>query len=343
MTATGSCSCVGLVGGSLGGGVGRLSGLHGLVLDSLLSVRLMLPNTTIVEVSKTQHADLFWGLRGAGFNFGVVLNATYKVYDQVPGGKHLNADFKFPTSITDSFYKQLSDHAKTMPKELSILSLFNFDTTLNQTIITVNAVYAGPEAAGRKAVQFLVDQKPLQQNISVVPWNKLIQTAGFGFTGPEICERGNRRSQWAIGVNVLDAPTYSTVLSLYNEMIQKYPAAKDSSVDVQILPTQGILAVPNNETSYPWRSFIAHVLLEFRYTDDSLDDAINQYARRIRDVVAKTAATDGLQVYVSYSHGDESIETLYSAQNLPRLAALKKANDPKGLFNGYHPLPSSYP
>ena len=126
-------------------------------------------------------------------------------------------------------------------------------------------------------------------------------------------------------------------------MITKYPAASKSSVDVQMLPTQGILAVPDNATSYAYRSFVAHVLLEFEYTDSSLDNAINGYAEQIRDIVAKTAGTNGLEVYVSYSHGDESIETLYSAAKLPRLAGLKKQYDPSGLFDAYHPLPTSYP
>jgi hypothetical protein len=58
-----------------------------------------------------------------------------------------------------------------------------------------NAVYAGPEREGRKAVQFLVDQKPLVQNITSVPWNRLIQSAAFGATGPPLCVKGRRRSQ----------------------------------------------------------------------------------------------------------------------------------------------------
>lgn len=63
----------------------------------------------------------------------------------------------------------------------------------------------------------------------------------------------------------------------------------------------------------------------------------------MRDTIAETAGTDGLAVYVGFSNGDEPIESIFSKEHLPRLAALKKEYDPEGLFNAYHPLPTSYP
>lgn len=112
---------------------------------------------------------------------------------------------------------------------------------------------------GRKTVQFLIDQKPLQQNITMVPWNKLIQSAVFGATGAALCEKGKRLSQWGVGVNQLDARTYLKVASMFQEMIKNYPASIGSAVTVQLLSTQAVLAVPNNATAYPWRKHIAHV------------------------------------------------------------------------------------
>jgi len=119
------------VGATLGGGIGRLSGLHGLTLDSLLSVWIMLPNTTVVEASQKRNSELFWGIRGSGFNYGIVLNATYRVYDQVPQGMHLNAHFVFPISQVKSYYENLAKALETRPPQLSILSFFNFNPILN--------------------------------------------------------------------------------------------------------------------------------------------------------------------------------------------------------------------
>lgn len=124
--ATGSGLTVGIVGASLGAGIGRLEGLRGFIADSLLSVRIMLPDTTVVEASEQQNPELFWGIRGAGFNFGVILNATYRVYDQVPNGLHLNADLLFPANITQKFYESLREEASNMPAPLSIATATSF-------------------------------------------------------------------------------------------------------------------------------------------------------------------------------------------------------------------------
>jgi len=86
-----------------------------------------------------------------------------------------------------------------------------------------------------------------------------------------------------------------------------------------------------------------HSLLTTEYSDETTNDESTGYPRRIRDALIPTAGTDGFEVYVSYSHGDETIEQLYSKEDLPRLAALKKRIDPSGLFNAYHPVPATYP
>jgi FAD/FMN-containing dehydrogenase len=116
----------------MGAGIGRLEGLYGLIHDSLISVRIMLPNTTVVEASTEKNSDLFWGIRGAGFNFGFVLNATYRVYDQVPNGLHFNADFKFSSNVSGAFYQALKDQAPQMPPPLCISTLQSWDTAYNE-------------------------------------------------------------------------------------------------------------------------------------------------------------------------------------------------------------------
>lgn len=68
-------------GATLGARVGRYQGLHGLILDALLSVRLVTATGDIIPVSATEHSDLFWGLRGAGLNFGIVVSAIKKQWD----------------------------------------------------------------------------------------------------------------------------------------------------------------------------------------------------------------------------------------------------------------------
>jgi FAD/FMN-containing dehydrogenase len=78
-TVTGTCECVSLLGPALGGGHGWLQGHHGLVADQFVSMNVVLANGTLVKVDT--NSDLWWAMKGAGHNFGIVTSLTTKVYD----------------------------------------------------------------------------------------------------------------------------------------------------------------------------------------------------------------------------------------------------------------------
>ncbi|MBZ0214621.1 MAG: FAD-binding oxidoreductase, partial [Nitrospirae bacterium] len=69
---SGSAPHVGMVGYTLGGGVGLMLRKHGLAVDKVRSARVVLADGSVVEASRTQDADLFWALMGGGGAFGVV-------------------------------------------------------------------------------------------------------------------------------------------------------------------------------------------------------------------------------------------------------------------------------
>jgi FAD/FMN-containing dehydrogenase len=78
---TGTCECVSLLGPALGGGHGWLQGHHGLVSDQFTSMNVVLANGDMKKI--TPSSDLWWGMLGAGHNFGIVTSVTTKIYDVV--------------------------------------------------------------------------------------------------------------------------------------------------------------------------------------------------------------------------------------------------------------------
>jgi len=117
------CSCVGIVGATRGGGVGPYSGLHGLQIDALQSVRMVTGTDSLLDVSATSHPDLWWGMRGAGFNFGIVTSATYRIYDFTNDGQAMNADFRFHASQNASLYEVAAPspaHSPTLSPSTSL-------------------------------------------------------------------------------------------------------------------------------------------------------------------------------------------------------------------------------
>lgn len=127
-----SCSCVGVVGATLGAGVGRFQGIHGLIIDTLLSVRLVTAKGKIITASATENSDLFWGLRGAGANFGIILSATYKITDLSNGGTVTSADLIFPANANVSYFNAMKSFQNKLPAELSLFTTFFFDASTKQ-------------------------------------------------------------------------------------------------------------------------------------------------------------------------------------------------------------------
>lgn len=122
-----------MLGVTMGGGVGTLQGLHGMVLDSLESVRLVTATGDLIDVSSTQNPDLFWAIRGAGANFGIVTEATYKTYNATNDGKVVNADYVFPASTNRTLWEflQTFDDDNLLPPELSLTLSTFYNRTAN--------------------------------------------------------------------------------------------------------------------------------------------------------------------------------------------------------------------
>ena len=75
---SGIISTTGVAGLTLGGGLGHLTRKHGLTIDNLLSVDMVLADGSFVVANARQNADLFWAVRGGGGNFGVVTSFLFE-------------------------------------------------------------------------------------------------------------------------------------------------------------------------------------------------------------------------------------------------------------------------
>lgn len=125
----------------LGGGLGRLQGLHGLTSDALRKVRIALWDGTIIEASDEVNQDLFWGIRGSGQNYGIVIESIYETWPASNGGMFYNADMVF----TKGSVKQIMEIANrlltpTLNAKLSLLMFFASDAVKSK-------VYEVPSAA----------------------------------------------------------------------------------------------------------------------------------------------------------------------------------------------------
>lgn len=109
-------------------------GRFGLVVDALLSVRVVVADGRPLHVSEDSYPELFWGIRGAGANFGVVTSATYKLQRVARSAEHaqgqvLMADMVIPATQSARYFELLESFNQSAPENLAIASVVVYGET----------------------------------------------------------------------------------------------------------------------------------------------------------------------------------------------------------------------
>ncbi len=153
-TPLGINSTTGVAGLTLGGGFGWLTRKYGMTVDNLLSAQVVTADGQRLHASETQHADLFWALRGGGGNFGVVTLFEFRLH--AVGPQILAGLLVFPAAEGRAVLSQYRLFTETMPEDLNIWVVLRqapplpfLPTAVHGTDVVVLAVfYAGDPAQG---------------------------------------------------------------------------------------------------------------------------------------------------------------------------------------------------
>ncbi|GAP88228.1 putative FAD-binding domain-containing protein [Rosellinia necatrix] len=344
----GSCACPGYVGLTVGAGVGRWQGTMGLVIDHLISARVVTAKGDLITVSEKENADLFWGLRGAGANLGIVTSATYRAERAVDhnNGYVLTADLRYQANATAAYFAYLE---KTkFPANVGGVHLTFWNATEGQAELVANWVWIGPEREGREFMnQFLRFGPVAVDNYEYIPWNKLLDTAASGFGANGDCVRNQYRNTYSSNLKTVSGASMQRTFTRLQKWYADYPNGRGTATNLEVFPNDAVAAVRDDSTAYPWRdaqAFMVVTIMVDDETNSTLLDAGDKLSRELRADWDATGGYDaeGGSIYINYAHGDESLESRYGARKLPRLAALKKKWDPKNVFAYNNALPTRY-
>src|SRR6476469_479679 len=117
----GVVSTTGIAGLTLHGGVGHLRRKYGLSIDSLKSVDIVTADGQLRRASAAENEDLFWAVRGAGSNFGVVTSFEFEAHPVGPM-VFVGAIF-YPFEAAKTILPAWRDFMATAPEELSSLAI----------------------------------------------------------------------------------------------------------------------------------------------------------------------------------------------------------------------------
>jgi hypothetical protein len=146
----------GLAGLTLGGGIGWLTRKYGLTIDQLLSVDMVTAEGELVKASETENADLFWGIRGGGGNFGIVTEFEFRL--NPVGPIVLAGPIFWPIEESPDVLRFYREWIAEAPDELMTIVVHRKAPPLpfvprelhGKLIVGVVCCYAGPVEEGQK-------------------------------------------------------------------------------------------------------------------------------------------------------------------------------------------------
>ena len=147
-TTGGTVSNTGIVGLTLGGGLGWLMGKHGLSVDNLISADVVTADGQFRRASERDNADLFWALRGGGGNFGVVTSLEYRLHPvtQVLGGMVI-----YPLDQARDVVRFYRDFSAGLPDEAEAYAAL-LTAPQGMPVAALLLGYNGPIAEGEKVL-----------------------------------------------------------------------------------------------------------------------------------------------------------------------------------------------
>jgi FAD/FMN-containing dehydrogenase len=320
--STGDTATVGLGGLTTGGGIGFMARKHGLAIDNLISARVVTSDGSIVTASADQHADLFWGVRGGGGNFGIVTEFEFRL---APVGQVLGGALVLPA--TREVLRGYLDYVASAPDGLTtVANLMHAPPApfipadrIGDLVLMVLTCWSGDLAEGEQAIAPLrALATPVADAISPIPYPVMFQFTAAQ-EGPHAAAM---RSMFA------DEHSDATIDAILAAMT-------DTPGPMSMVQFRGlggaISHVANDETAFAHRDrrYMTSVLGLWQ---DPADDPARHWAwsNALWDAISGDAA--GVYVNFLADEGEERIRNAYPAGTYERLVDLKTKYDPDNVF-----------
>ena len=324
----GSAPDIGIVGYSLGGGVGWYARKLGLAANSVTSIELVTGDGELVRADADTLPDLFWALRGGGGNFGIVTGMEFALHEisEVYAGALFFA-FERAAEVLHTWAQWI----ESVPEELtSVGRLLQFppldlipEPFRGRSFALVEAAYMGSEADGAELLRPLRDLGPDMDTFAIVP--------------PAVLP--------ALHMDPPDPVPYAGSDDMLSELPPKAidellevagPGSNSPLLSVELRHLGGALARAepgHGALAALDGSFLAYSV--GMYGDEASKAAVEANLASIKQAYAPYG---GVRRYSNFVETKVDPSLLFDAESLERLRRVKAETDPDGIFQASHAL-----
>lgn len=324
----GSAHDVGVVGYSLGGGIGWLARKHGLSSSSVLSAQVVTADGDVLHTDAETNADLFWALRGGGGSFGVVTEveiALFPVTEAYAGW--LVWPMERATEVLGAWAawtQDAPDEVTSVGRLLQIPPIPEMPEPLRgRQLVVVEAAFLGDERAGDDLLRPLRELGPELDTFALVPARALTELHRDP-PGPV----PGRSEGWML--DTLDANAAAAIVGA---------AAMDGTsplISFEIRHLEGALGRPD-----PNGGVLSH--FEAPYAAYAVGMApsptlVPAIDARIAAVRSASEPWLSRSAYFNFAERDGDASTFYPRSAYERLVEIRAEVDPAGVFRAKHEI-----
>ncbi|CAI2179948.1 8356_t:CDS:2 [Funneliformis geosporum] len=320
----------GIGGLTLGGGFGFLTSQHGLVIDNLVGATIITADGKVRELSSSKNEDLFWAIKGAGTNFGVIYEFVFKAHEQ--------------KDIVSGLIMYPSDNLETV---LEATNLWHENRGLDETINLV--IGRLPPKFSPFIALFLFSNDPSEQvykekfsmfykcgeiimeQVERIPYPK-VNTLGNAFMS-----HGDRKAIRDAHFTKLSIANVREVLDSYIKFTDADPTRNQTLLSYEFYDYKKFASVAADSTAFAHRKPFYNAVITQRWINEQDDEIVNEWSKNIQEIICRDG-DDDKSLYVNFESTMDSTDfkeerlKKYFGANLEKLKELKRKYDPNVFF-----------
>jgi FAD/FMN-containing dehydrogenase len=323
-TTGGLVSTTGVGGFTLGGGIGWTMRKFGLACDNLTGADVVTADGRLVHASETENADLLWGLRGGGGNFGIVTEFEFELHRLGP--IVYAGPIFYPAQDAPDLLRAFRDWAGDAPAEIT--GLVNLTTAPPLPVIP-------EEWHGKKVAAFIATSTgPVDDGDALVRAIRGVAEPIVDLLGPMPYQMIQTLIDplWGKGIHAYFKATNLARLDdeLIGRLCELHLGAPGPQCEIHVHQMGGSVArVAEGATAFAERSMPFVLNAVTGWHDPDVSTAHTDWARAV--VAAASDASTG-RAYVNFLGDTDAARTSYGDETYARLVSLKNRYDPTNVF-----------